>query len=481
SAKPIASFRRGRVLVCYDGFSTHVATTAEYLECLPKYSQHHIDFFHVGQGSEPSFDLNLYDAVFLTYGCRLCFPGHVSQRFLKALNRYRGVKIFGLQDEYDRTEITRRYIEELELDVVLTCVPSNSLDYVYPRARFPKTTFVTVLTGYVPERLPSVSAVLPLAKRPILIGYRGRDIGLRYGELAYWKVEIGRRMRLECESRKIPCDIEWTEDKRIYSEKWYKFVASCRTMLGSESGSNVFDFDGSIERLFLRLQRENPMLSYQEFRPHIEEREARINMGQISPRVFEAAALYTPQILLEGSYSDAIKPGVHYIELKKDFSNIESVLQQIRNVDYLEGIADRAYQDLVASETYSYKRFVAMVDDLIVERLREKSKGTMFARRIYRDFSHRKNNRMKGRATLRVPTDRPLTLSFKSASVVSNIVHKHPTLLRLLWKSLIPSGIRYKVGPFLSPLVNFLFRRYTVTMDQTGSEDVLRSRIRERH
>jgi SAM-dependent methyltransferase len=42
-----------------------------------------------------------------------------------------------------------------------------------------------VLTGYVPEHLKSKPGTTPLERRPIVIGYRGRDIGARYAELGF--------------------------------------------------------------------------------------------------------------------------------------------------------------------------------------------------------------------------------------------------------------------------------------------------------
>ena len=39
----------------------------------------------------------------------------------------------------------------------------------------------------------------------------------------------------------------------------------------------------------------------------------------MSPRVFEAAAVRSCQILFEGRYSGILEPMVHYIPLKKDF------------------------------------------------------------------------------------------------------------------------------------------------------------------
>jgi hypothetical protein len=279
-----------------------------------------------------------------------------------------------VQDEYDRTETLRQGIEELGFDVVFTCVPQSTLSHVYPRDRFPHTEFITILTGYVPEHLEGKSGTTPLERRPIVIGYRGRDIGARYGELGFWKSEVGRRMKAICRERGIPCDIEVTEASRIYGESWYAFVESCRTMLGSESGSNVFDFDGSIERQHEALKRAKPGLSYEEFQPYVAEHERDIGMGQISPRVFEAAALHTPMILLTGRYSGLIQPDEHYVELRKDFSNVEDVLRQVEDIPALEAMADRAYQHLIASGAYSYRRFIELVDGVIERKLSERER-----------------------------------------------------------------------------------------------------------
>ena len=363
-----------KLLVVYSIASTVVATTTEYVRSFGRYSRNDVSYINGTHGARFGVELSEFDAVWLNYCCRLCFPGYVNSDVREALRTYRGVKLMSVQDEYDRTETLRQGIEELGFDVVFTCVPQSALRHVYPRERFPHTEFITVLTGYVPEHLEGKSGTTPLERRPIVIGYRGRDIGARYGELGFWKSEVGRRMKAICRERGIPCDIEVTEASRIYGESWYAFVESCRTMLGSESGSNVFDFDGSIERQHEALKRAKPGLSYEEFQPYVAEHDRDIGMGQISPRVFEAAALHTPMILLTGRYSGLIQPDEHYVELRKDFSNVEDVLRQVEDIPALEAMADRAYQHLIASGAYSYRRFIELVDGVIERKLSEREK-----------------------------------------------------------------------------------------------------------
>ena len=56
---------------------------------------------------------------------------------------------------------------------------------------------------------------------------------------------------------------------------------------------------------------------------------------------------------------------IHYIELQKDFSNIEDVMKKVNDDDFLQNMANRAYKDIVKSRKYSYKEFVNIFDNEI--------------------------------------------------------------------------------------------------------------------
>ena len=427
----------GKLLVIYSIVSTVVATTMEYVQSFGKYSRNDVSYINGTHGARLGVDLDEFDAVWLNYCCRLCFPGYVGADVRDALKTYRGVKLMSVQDEYDRTETLRQGIEEIGFDAVFSVVPRSTLNHVYPQERFPRTEFISVLTGYVPEHLEARSSTTPLELRPITIGYRGRDIGARYGELGFWKSEIGRRMKAICLERGIRCDIEVTEASRIYGDRWYAFVESCRTMLGSESGSNVFDFDGSIERRYETLKGApggvSPALR-QEFEAYVSAREQDIGMGQISPRVFEAAALRTPMILLTGGYSGLIQPGEHYLELKKDFSNVDDVLRQVEDIPALRAMAERAYDHLIGSRAYTYRRFIEFVDG-IIERKLSTRETTGPAATMARPAAGSRN-----RGPLMV-TDLPTTVPLDSRHLAGEPVRR--TLARLPgWWRLIPERLR---------------------------------------
>lgn len=353
-----------RMLVAYSMTATHVQTTLDYLLQLKAHLGFDTEFVHVTHDAVMAFDLQGYDVVFHNYCARLCFDGYVSKSYTDALRRFRGIKVLAVQDEYDRTNLLKAAIKDLKFDIVLTCVPQSQLEHVYPHDEFPGVDFITVFTGYVPDSLAGDGLrSKPIEERPIFIGYRGRDIGGRYGRLGFDKFEIGRRMKAECDARGIVTDIAMDEASRIYGTAWFDFVGNCRAMLGTESGSNVFDFDGSIEEKYKAMAGANGghPPSYEEFIDVVAEREREMNMGQISPRVFECAALRTPMVLFPGYYSDMVEPGTHYILLEKNFSNVEEVLWRLRDPARLEAMAERTYQHLIASGEFSYRAFCQRV------------------------------------------------------------------------------------------------------------------------
>src|SRR5262249_36100072 len=224
--------------------------------------------------------------------------------------------------------------------------------------------FNNVLTGYVPDRLKCAAFARPMGARQIWIGYRGRVNPLWYGRLGREKLEIGQRMREVCRARNISCDIEGAEDRRIYGDAWYSFLGDCRATLGTESGSNLFDWDGHVRVAVEAQLRERPTTTFEEvYDAWLGKHDNEIATNQISPRIFEAIATRTALILYEGRYSDILQPHVHYLPLRKDFANVDDVLARLADVAFLESLTDRAFEEIVASDRYGYRVLVRRVDE----------------------------------------------------------------------------------------------------------------------
>jgi len=361
-----------RVLMLLNPAYLYINTIRDYCEAFDLFSRHHITFAsankesvrnHLGVG-HGSMDYAGFDVLMIHYSVRLAFwEATVDSQVIKAIRKFQGYKILFIQDEYNHTEVARERIDFLGFHQVYTCVPDEFISRVYPEGRFPGVNFSSCLTGYFPPSMKSNPEVVPLSERPNHVVYRGRSLPFFYGELGQEKVAIGKVVREACEQRSIPHDIEWTEEKRVYGNQWSCFLHSGRATLGSESGCNVFDIDGDIEKKINWALKDNPSLSFQEARDRFfEEDNLDVKMNQISPKFFEFIASKTALILYEGNYSDVLKPEIHFFPLKKDHSNLQEILDALEDLPRLEEMVERTYGDVVGTGLYSYQAFVQLVD-----------------------------------------------------------------------------------------------------------------------
>jgi hypothetical protein len=458
--------RPKRVLVAYSASSTYVTATVEYLMALKNFTDYDVKYVHVTHNAQMHFDINEFDVLFHNYCARLCFDGYLSPDYERAVASFRGLKIAAVQDDYDRTITLHRAIRRLGFQVVLTCIQSDFWPLAYPQSQIPGVRLLQGLTGYVPANISErANEIIPLSDRKNLIAYRGRDIGARYGRLGFEKLEIGRRMIEICNASGIPHDIAMDDASRIYGDDWFRFLGNSRTMLGSESASNAFDFDEVIEKRFKEFEEiHGRPPRYRDIADFIEPFERPFDVGQISPRVFECAIMRTPMILFRGRYSDAIEAGVHYIPLEKDFSNAGEILSKLHDLDFLQGFADRAYDHLVASGNYGYRSLADLISGAIEEQYPALLADPFVEHRTERSVpwaAPELPNAVKSYedavkvALGEKPTDYPQTLSDFQAKLDSPILREMSArkrnmnpVLRTIWLAL-PKRIRYRLGPAL--------------------------------
>lgn len=372
------------VLILYDNQSIHVNTIKEHLESFKKFSKYHINYTSATEFTKPKISLQDYDAVVIHYCIRVNINNYLSPYYSQVLKDFSGYKILFIQDEYDTTEVARVWMRDIGIHAVFTCIPSQYINQIYPYSRFPLVEFIPTLTGFVPQCLESRDdfqpfKIIPTSERPLTIVYRGRKLPYWYGDLGQEKLEIGLKMKQICIDKSIPHDIECDDSKRIYGDRWYGFLSSAKATLGTESGSNIFDEFGNIRATIELVLKKNPQISYVEVSNlFFKGNDKKAKMNQISPKMFEAIALKTALILFEGDYSGILKPELHYISLKKDFSNIDEVLSKLQDNQYLEELVNRAYDDIVASGKYSYQKFINEFDNFLSERVSIRKKYPSF-------------------------------------------------------------------------------------------------------
>lgn len=272
-------------------------------------------------------------------------------------------KVAFFQDEYRYWPQRVNVIERCGIDCIYTLVSEDQFKNTY-RRYLERPVLKYNLTGYVSDSMLKMSEGYskPKEQRATDVGYRARELPVIYGKAVSEKYEIGRRFK-QIVGERLVCDIETTENKRIYGEDWYKFLGNCKGVLGVEAGVSIFDIDNSIEDECRQLRDAEPGISDEDLYNRVLRRhEDLIPYRTISPRHFEAAAFRCCQILFEGDYSGVMKAGVHYIRLKKDFSNIDEVLECFNDDKYRNDIVENAYNDLIRSGKYSYQSFMKDFD-----------------------------------------------------------------------------------------------------------------------
>lgn len=384
------------VAILYDESSNKIFTIKNYLDMFERYSANRVKYIGIHEEID---NLLSYDAVIVFYSVRVCERGFLPEKTERGIKSFTGKKLLFIQDDYDNTEETRKFIKRNRIDAVLSVVPYSYINKAYPLKRFRNTFFFSILTGYISDEMKEYTS-MPIASRDIHIGYRGRELGWWYGNLGREKLMIGAGVKKRVKQYDdIKEDVEWDDAHRIGAEGWLDWLSSLKTTLATQSGSNIFDEKQLIKRNVLRIQRFFPSITYEHVHKLLMSRvEGRIKTETVSPKMFEAIALKTVLIMFEGNYSDGLlKPNIHFIPLKKDFSNFEQVVEKVRDDAFLQSFADNAYNDIMGRYELTYKWLIGYADRILASSFPLDSKVVNRDRRHaeMKDFVERLDNKIK--------------------------------------------------------------------------------------
>jgi hypothetical protein len=269
------------------------------------------------------------------------------------------------QDEFLGTDQVAEVIRDFGIDHVFSVAPASEWPLIYEGVDRERVGFSRVLTGYLDEdTVRRVDAILAAGgPRPIDIGYRTGPPKPFLGRQAMLKTELADVVRERAQARGLRVDITTRAEDTLLGDDWYRWLASCRYTIGVEGGASVLDRDGSVLACTERVQAERPGAGFEELEAAcFPGRDGELRLRAISPRHLEACATRTAQVLVEGDYNGVLEPGRHYIPLRRDFSNLDEVLDVVAADAERERIAAAAYADVVASGRWTYRRLVEDVE-----------------------------------------------------------------------------------------------------------------------
>jgi hypothetical protein len=362
------------LLLYHHAYKENASTIMEHISAFSRFSAFDVFERNTLYGF-PSY-LNKFEFTIIVlhyslFGLPICLDKHYREYLKTCRNSY---KVAFLQDEYRYWPERSEFLNETKVDCVYTLLEPEFFDVTYRKKTNVKKMFYN-LPGYVSREIEQLSKKFykPEEERSIDIGYRGRRLPYYLGLGSQEKHIIGVEFKKRAIELDLLVDIETEEEERIYGDSWPKFIANCRAVLGVEAGVSVFDIDNQVRPLYAEMVKGHPDVSFPDMslgevhKRLLKQHEDKIYYRTISPRHFEAAALKVCQILFEGKYSGIMKPMKHYIPLRKDFSNFDTVINFYRDSTLRQQIAENAFNDLIKSKKYTYEVLIENLDKNLFE------------------------------------------------------------------------------------------------------------------
>ena len=362
------------------------ASIRDLIYCFKKYANAHCFYYSPDHGEFPEylkkidFDLIVYSTVFV--GERWGGEVQLNNRSLSKISHLknsRAVKIVHPQDEWIHTDTLCKFINEFNINHVFSVAPPSEWKKIYNTVDHEKVLFHEALTGYLDDdTVQKISSIISQVKeRDIDVGYRAYKAPTWLGKHGYLKTQIADVFAVEAPKAGFTVDISTDNKGVILGDDWFRFMARCKYFIGVEGGSTIIDRDGAIWKKGTAYEKEHPNASFEEFeRNCFPGMDGNLKLIAISPRHLEACVTKSCQVLIEGDYNHILKPGEHYIELKRDFSNLNDVFKLMKDESLRIQIAERAYNDIVLSGEYSYRNYVKMILNVSFEGIQKTDSAT---------------------------------------------------------------------------------------------------------
>jgi hypothetical protein len=193
------------------------------------------------------------------------------------------------------------------------------------------------------------------ASRPIDLGYRAQDAPFYLGHTE--RRDIAEYFQARAAELGVTVDISMNADDRFAVPEWAAFLNRCKGQLGVEAGGDFFELTDRTREAVNAYMARVPAAPFAEVwdRFFKDYRDA-VPLRIISSRHVEAAGTRTAQMLFEGDYDGFFRPDVHYIPLRKDFSNASDAIAKFRDPETRTAVADAAYE--LVHESLTYERLI---------------------------------------------------------------------------------------------------------------------------
>lgn len=317
----------------------------------------------------PEFAPNEFDAVILHYSFlslrTIGWPFRKLKGEFNWIQDLDCLKIAIPQDEGDYAGLLDEWLFELSVSVIF------SVHYTPDRPLYPimrdQAEIYPCLPGYIDEDTASRyrEKLLPAAQRPYDIVYRARRLPLWFGSAGLAKGRISDVVGPRAEAAGLNVSISTKEEDTIPGGAWLDFIASGKAVLGTQGGYSVIDWRGEVKAGIRELLKNDPSMTLDDLKEKMPTGWDDHRLFTVTPRHFEAIVTKTCQVLLKGHYKGVLVPEKHFIPLEPDWSNLDHVLEKLKDCGYVQDMTDRTYDEILLSGRYSYKAFAQEVEKVL--------------------------------------------------------------------------------------------------------------------
>jgi len=266
-------------------------------------------------------------------------------RILPWFQRRRGKVVMFIGNEYDLMDEKIRFIQQAGVEYVCSQLPEQAARWLYAECRSSK-----ILT--MPHALnPGLYHPGEAGRRPVELGFRGARYPKFIGDSE--RNDLLDFFERNAASLGVAIDFSYQNMRR---GEWADFLRGCRAVVGAEAGTYYLDQRGRAITAARRYMKENPQADIPEIKARFFDGLTDYISGKsISSRHFEPIGAKTCQVLLEGEYNGILTAGEHYIAIRKDYSNIQEVVRQLKDDAFREEMTRRAYEYVMENHTYAHR------------------------------------------------------------------------------------------------------------------------------
>lgn len=348
-------------------------STLDHVYCFERYApQHNYVYHRVMLPVTEALRAAAWDAVIFestSLGIVTLRPRSRFQHLREAWRFLRdspAVKLVFPQDDATHSAYLDYFCSYIGADAVFS-VRAERKEQLYPLTSA-KAEFVSTVAGYIDDASLDEIAALgrPFAERRWEVGQRVALYPAWGGRFARRKGDVALRLQQACRERGLPENVSTDPTDVFVGDDWYRFLGDCRFVVGAEGGHGIWDPYGAIQDEVNDYVTRHPNASFEE----VEDAcflgiDGRETFPGFAPRILEAALMHCGQILLEGAYRGFVQPGVHYIELNDDYSNIDDVFSQMVNPDRIQEMVAATRRDLVDNPSFRYSSLVQRTFELV--------------------------------------------------------------------------------------------------------------------